>query len=126
MSNSLWTLIIQILISYSCYFIKYAGTNCANYSGIPMKRSNHSISDHYNPSVCCPESCGSNCNDCYNAGAIASDNCYRNQKHMCDQGQGGRSKCCAPDIPRNRLCSKMNPAPCRLGTSLIQYHHGAL
>ena len=81
-----------------------------------MKPDIDFLDDHYNPSVCCAKSCGSNCNDCYGDGAIHWDNCYRTDGHMCDQGEGGRSQCCATAIPHDRLCSKTVSAPCRLGT----------
>ena len=78
------------------------------------------IKDFYNPSVCCDKDCGTKCNDCYGGvvepGVRGWSNCYRNEKQMCQKGTGGKSKCCAPDIPPDRLCTKVTPAPCRLGT----------
>ena len=80
-----------------------------------MKPHNDSNLDHFNPSVCCAKSCGLYCNDCYGDGAISWNSCHRGDGTMCDQGEVGRSQCCASDIPPDRYCSRTTSAPCRLG-----------
>ena len=69
-----------------------------------------------NENVCCPKSCGKYCNDCYGNDALQSSFCSVKDGNMCYQGPGGGwDKCCAPSIPKDRICGGTTLPPCRKG-----------
>ena len=83
-----------------------------------------------NPSVCCPKKCGEFCNECLPS-VLASDyqqvlgfgpaGCSSSLNTMCNQGDTSEGQCCASSAAKNKMCTGLGNAPCRLSKK-SSYH----
>ena len=120
-----WGLHFLIRLKHLLYIPNVSvARSCSYYNGVSV-RSIGNISYLNNPNICCPRSCGTNCNECNGNEALQPQYCSFDKGNMCFQGAGGQ-KCCATSIAHYQIChhgiGRRDP-PCRLRMYINYYSY---